>query len=273
MNKYKKFYNKKFNKTKLVFDELLMEFMINNLKYKVNDKIYKVNDKKYLYMIFNLSKYDYEVKNNIKKLISKCDKSFIYMIYIEAINYLLCKVKSKNSVNILFDLKTIEDSFIETGLVKKISHEKDYNYKLELVLPNNDVVMVKPCIINQNEIDNISDECHNFSRFMLNYDVYKNNYDVMICTGFIKSLFGRKLYHTIIVDQGIAMDFVNNIQMPLEDYINIFDFDIINMQDKISFFATLNMLNYDDIEFKDSNLSEPLKCALNKQMNEKTLKS
>ena len=26
------------------------------------------------------------------------------------------------------------------------------------------------------------------------------------------------------------------------------------------------------IEFKDSDLNEPLKCALNKQMNEKTLK-
>ena len=104
---------------------------------------------------------------------------------------------------------------------------------------------------------------------MLNHDIYKNNNDVIICTGIIKSLFGREMYHTIIVDQGNAMDFVNNIQMPLEDYINIFDFDIINMQDKISFFATLNMLNHDDIEFKDSNLSEPLMCALNKQMYKK----
>ena len=52
----------------------------------------------------------------------------------------------------------------------------------------------------------------------------------------------------------------------------MFDFDIINMQDKISFFATTNRLNHDDIEFKDSDLNEPLKCALNKQMNEKTLK-
>lgn len=102
--------------------------------------------------------------------------------------------------------------------------------------------------------------------------IYINNNDVIICTGIIKSLFGHKMYHTIIVDQGNAMDFVNNIQMPLEDYINIFDFDIINMQDKISFFATINMLNNNDIEFRDSNLNEPLKCTLNKQMNKNTKK-
>ena len=267
MNKYDKFYNKNENKAKLTFDELLMEIMMN--KIKVNDKNYKAYGKNYLYKILNLSKYDNKVKNNIKRLISKCDKSFLYLSYIKAINYLLCKVKSENSINLLFNLKTIEDSFIETGLVKKISHKKDDNYKLELVLPNNDVVMVDTCIINQNVLDKISGECHNFSIFMLNHDVYKNNYDVMICTGFIKHIFGCKMYHTVIVHQGNAMDFVNNIQMPLEDYINIFDFDIINMQDKISFFATLSMLNHDDIEFKDSNLSEPLMCALNKQMYKK----
>ena len=151
-------------------------------------------------------------------------------------------------------------------------HQKDDNNILELVLPNNDVVMINPCIINQNLLDKISGECHNFSRFMLNHDIYKNNNDVIICTGIIKSLFGHKMYHTIIVDQGNAMDFVNNIQMPLEDYINIFEFDIINMQDKISFFATVNMLNHDDIEFRDSNLNEPLKCTLNKQMNKNAKK-
>lgn len=270
MNKYDKFYNKNSNKAKLTFDELLMEIMMN--KIKVNDRNYKVDGKNYSYKILNLSKYDYEVKKHIKKLISKCDTSFLYMSYIEVINYLLCEVKSKNSINILFDLKTIENSFIESGLVKKITHKKDDNNILELVLPNNDVVVINPCIINQNLLDKISGECHNFSNFMLNHDIYKNNNDVMICTGIIKSLFGREMYHTIIVDQGNAMDFVNNIQMPLEDYINIFDFDIINMQDKISFFATVNMLNHDEIEFRDSNLNEPLKCTLNKQMNKNTKK-
>lgn len=270
MNKYDKFYNRKEKKVKLVFDELLMEFMMNMIK--VNDRNYKVDGKNYSYKILNLSKYDYEVKKHIKKLISKCDTSFLYMSYIEVINYLLCEVKSKNSINILFDLKTIENSFIESGLVKKITHKKDDNNILELVLPNNDAVVINPCIINQNLLDKISGECHNFSRFMLNHDIYKNNNDVIICTGIIKSLFGREMYHTIIVDQGNAMDFVNNIQMPLEDYINIFDFDIINMQDKISFFATVNMLNHDEIEFRDSNLNEPLKCTLNKQMNKNTKK-
>lgn len=270
MNKYDKFYNKNENKAKLTFDELLMEIMMN--KIKVNDKNYKAYGKNYLYKILNLSKYDNKVKSHIKKLVSKCDTSFLYMSYIEAINYLLCEVKSKNSINILFNLKTIENSFIESGLVKKISHKKDDNNILELVLPNNDVVMINPCIINQNLLDKISGECHNFSRFMLNHDIYKNNNDVIICTGIIKSLFGHKMYHTIIVDQGNAMDFVNNIQMPLEDYINIFDFDIINMQDKISFFATINMLNHDDIKFRDSNLNEPLKCTLNKQMNKNAKK-
>lgn len=272
MNKYDKFYNKNENKTKLIFDELLMEFKINKLKNKGNDKIYKISGKNYFYMILNLSKYDYKVKSHIKKLISKCGASFIYMSYIKAINYLSCEIKSENSLDILFESKTIENSFIESGLVKKISHKKDDNNTLELVLPNNDVVMINPCIINQNFLNKISGECHNFSKFMLNHDIYKNNNDVIICTGIIKSLFGHKMYHTIIVDQGNAMDFVNNIQMPLEDYINIFDFDIINMQDKISFFATINMLNHDDIEFRDSNLNEPLKCTLNKQMNKNTKK-
>lgn len=270
MNKYDKFYNKNENKTKLTFDELLMQLM--TCKIKANDKNYKAAGKNYVYKILNLSKYDCEVKNNIKKLISKCDKSFLYMSYIEVINYLLCEVKSENSINILFNLKTIEDSFIESGLVKKISHKKDNDIILELVLPNDDVVMVNSCVASQNLLENISGECHNFSRFVLNYDMYKNNYDVMICTGTIKHIFGRKMYHTVIVDQGIVRDFVSNIQMPLEDYINMFDFDIINMQDKISFFATINRLNHDDIEFKDSDLNEPLKCTLNKQMNEKTLK-
>ncbi len=265
MNKYDRFYNRNENKTKLTFDGLLMEFKMNKLKNKGNDK-------NYLYMILNLSKYDYKVKNHIKKLISKCYTSFIYMSFIDLINYLSCEIKSENSLDILFEPKTIENSFIESGLVKKISHKKDDNQTLELVLPNNDVVVVNPCIIDQNFLNEISGECHNFSRFILNDDIYENNDDVMICTGIIPSLFGHKIYHTIIVDQGNAMDFVNNIQMPLEDYINMFNFDIINMQDKISFFSTINMLNHDDIEFRDSNLSEPLKCALNKQMNKNTKK-
>ncbi len=270
MNKYNKFYNKNENKTKLIFDELLMQFMMS--KIKANDKNYKVDGKNYVYKILNLSKYDCEVKNNIKKLISKCNISFIYMCYINAINYLSCKIKNENSFNKSFDLKTIENSFIESGLVKEILHKKDNDTVLELILPNNDVVMVDSCAVSQNLIDYICDDCHNFSRSMLNYDMYKNNYDVMICTGIIKHIFGRKMYHTVIVDQGNVKDFANNIKMPLEDYINLFGFNIINMQDKISFFATVNKLNHDDIEFKDSDLNEPLKCTLNKQMNEKTLK-
>lgn len=171
MNKYDKFYNKNENKAKLTFDELLMEIMMN--KIKVNDKNYKAYGKNYLYKILNLSKYDNKVKSHIKKLVSKCDTSFLYMSYIEAINYLSCEIKSENSLDILFDLKTIENSFIDSGLVKKISHKKDDNNILELVLPNNDVVMINPCIINQNLLDKISGECHNFSRFMLNHDIYK----------------------------------------------------------------------------------------------------
>lgn len=64
MNKYDKFYNKNENKTKLTFDELLMEIMMN--KIKVNDKNYKAYGKNYLYKILNLSKYDNKVKSHIK---------------------------------------------------------------------------------------------------------------------------------------------------------------------------------------------------------------
>ena len=111
MNKYDEFYNKNENKTKLTFDELLIQSMMS--KIKVNDKNYKVYDKNYLYKILNLSKYDYEVKNNIKRLISKCDKSFLYLSYIKAINYLLCKVKSENSINLLFNLKICYNCVIQ----------------------------------------------------------------------------------------------------------------------------------------------------------------
>lgn len=117
MNKYDRFYNRNENKTKLTFDGLLMEFKMNKLKNKGNDK-------NYLYMILNLSKYDYKVKNHIKKLISKCYTSFIYMSFIDLINYLSCEIKSENSLDILFEPKTIENSFIESGLVKKYHIKK-----------------------------------------------------------------------------------------------------------------------------------------------------
>lgn len=64
MNKYDKFYNRKEKKVKLVFDELLMEFMMNMIK--VNDRNYKVDGKNYSYKILNLSKYDNNVKSHIK---------------------------------------------------------------------------------------------------------------------------------------------------------------------------------------------------------------
>lgn len=265
MNKYRKYYKKKENKVRLFLDDIKSSMAL--LPFSINEK-----DRlgTFDYFTFNLSSLDNSTKNSVMKMINKYNTSFLYLFYIKTIAFMKAEIKSKNKVIYdYYDLDTVEKSFIESGLAKEIKQKENDESVFEVVLPNDETVIIGLIFKNQNILEDIMENCHSFCNYMLDYELYKNNDDVMICTGIMKYMFDHDMYHTIIVEDGIARDFTNNIQMPLEDYINLFDFKIVNLQDKISYKAMVNRLNKEDVKFKDSHLHEPLRVAIHKQMNKK----
>lgn len=219
------------------------------------------------YIIFNYSKMNDENKKKIDTLFSKYDKSHIYFTFIKAITKMSCTKKVPNDLEKYFNINTIKESFVQLGLSKEIKRNEKGAY--EIILPNEDTIIFKGMIDDQKFLQGLEGHCHSYSDGALDH-TYKYIDDVYICTGMFKDIFGNNLYHSIIVEDGIARDYVSNIDMPLEDYIKLFNFKILNMQNKISYKAQVNELNSSDKSFRESHILDPLKITVyNKKMKRK----
>lgn len=259
MDKYKLYYfikeNNKLNKIKY------NRFYKKTLAIKYEDKN-KLD--RFEYIIFNYSKMNNENKLKIDKLFSNHEKSFLYFIFIKAITKMSCDKKIYNTLENYYNIDTIKKSFVEMGLIKEIYKNEKGIY--EITLPNNDIIIFRGIIDDQKYLEDLNGHCHLYCNDILDYD-YKYSDDVCICTGIFKDIYGNNFHHSIIIEKGIARDFVSNIDMPFEDYVNLFNFKIINIQNKISYKAEINKLNSGDKQFRESKILEPLKIAVyNKKM-------
>lgn len=268
MNIYDKhFYNNelRYNKyTKIEFFKLIFKLYkylllkkdIKNIK-EIN---YFTNEKSDIteivpLILFNLCYIDKclvdWIRNNI---INKLNKSSVMLLFIQN----LCNQITTNNNDIL---NLLIESFKLTGLIKDI----EYNGKsFILTTVDNETIKFSNQLKDIEQIKKYSGICHQIS-----YEYFIDNPNDNI-SSFItileKNLTNQPRYHSFLLYKNSINDLSRNIHIKFEDYIKLFNPNVILNIKGQDLVKRIEELNNTDNEFKTSTKCDGLKYAILKEL-------
>ncbi len=270
MNKYEQYYKRtegKNNKKEargLVLPYIKLDRKLISKGININKNIDSIG-----YCLLNLIKFDDDFIEWFKKsIIEKYDKTFIYFMYMEALNYVTCPIKNDEIEYCPIDLDTCMKSFVKSGLVKNVEFlVKNLLDKFEITMPNNEKIVFSRATNSQKDAQNASGYCHAYSEALMQEDILHNT---SACCGCYKDMLGYEHYHTFVVSGDIVYDFSNNIKMLFSDYIKIFNFKILLQEEKYILFSKIKYLSETDPDFDKSTKNNILKVTMNELMNKQS---
>ena len=264
MNKYTECYNKYEGDTNYKLEEELYNKFYVYVKENYNKEYYiKVcnlyRDKTINNIVHTMCFFDDKLKNWIKEnIINKVNKKHLIQLFIQVLNNSLI-------INDISVTKCYMMSFIDSGLIKNIT--LDNNIFIITTLDDREIRFTK-ILVTKEEINDYLQKCHIYSYNLLKsmgeHSSFANSVTILD-----KNLFNETLYHTFLVYDNVVNDMARNILMSYEDYMYLFEPNIILDINGKTLLDNIDKLNKEDEDFRNSDHFEILKYAMYKQMNSK----
>jgi len=158
---------------------------------------------------------------------------------------------------------TLMKSMKMLSLVKKIT----YNDKMFILITNdNETIRFKNSCDSVEELEMNKNKCHTIVYELIKRECDKNKNDrCKIATILEKNLFNGTRYNSIIVFGNYINDFARNIVISLEDYKKLFKPEFILCNSAKDVIKSIDILEENNLEFKEANLCKVLKYAIHKQ--------
>lgn len=169
----------------------------------------------------------------------------------------------------LDDTKKINSIMKSFKAIKFINDIKLKGNTIILVTKNNEEIKLKNLFNNEKERNEFRSRCHSGCEFLIkNQEIFAK--DSAIITLRDRYIGKYPLYHSVILSKDkYIVDPARNMIMLKEDYKRLFNPDVIMIVAKEKMLKEIKLLEKKDNDFNNSNLSNVLKLAINRQINHK----